>query len=377
MPLADDIKFAPLDQFLLDPSNPRLGLVATQNELPIQQDELLSRMQDWSLEELAVSFLESGFWLQEAVIVIHDDRYGTDANFLVVEGNRRIAALKCLVGAAEGQPLTRRWRSFADNAEQINQLAAKVPYILADSRDDVVSYLGFRHVTGIKQWEPGQKAQFIAYMIELLHMDYETVRKRVGMQRATVKRNYIAHCLVNQIRDCSIEVSLDGLERRFSVLYLALREDRIRTFLAIADSEKPADVRVPVPPSARENLAHFARWLFGTDSARPLFSDSRYVGDFAQMLTSEAALDYLRSTKEPIFDLALQKAGIEDVEIETQLKEASNQMELALSRVHLYTDSDKIRNAMRRFALSARELLAKFPDISSETGIRFHGDNDA
>ena len=114
--------------------------------------------------------------------------------------------------------------------------------------------------------------------------------------------------------------------------------------------------------------------MFGSDDQKPLFTDSRSVGNFARVLSSDEAVEYLRSVPEPSFDVALQKAGVENEEIENQLKEASNQMELALSRVHLHLDSVPIQKAMRRLALNARELVLKVPAIAEE--IRMHDGAD-
>lgn len=53
-----------VDDLNLDPLNPRLGRENTGND--VSQEKVLSLMQDWTLEELAVSFVENGFWPQEA-----------------------------------------------------------------------------------------------------------------------------------------------------------------------------------------------------------------------------------------------------------------------------------------------------------------------
>ena len=60
------------------------------------------------------------------------------------------------------------------------KLFTKIPYILADSRQDIESFLGFRHVTGIKQWQPAQKAQYIAKLIDERGMNYEEVMRKIG-----------------------------------------------------------------------------------------------------------------------------------------------------------------------------------------------------
>ena len=52
-------------------------------------------------------------------------------------------------------------------------------------------------------------------------------------------------------------------------------------------------------------------------------------------------------------------------------------MELALSKVHLYLNSEPIQKAMMRLALNSKELVSKFPSIAEEIGLRKGDNNDA
>ena len=341
MGLSNTIAFTSLTELHLDPMNPRLGLDKSQPTVP--EERIMELMRSWNLEELAVSFLESGFWPQEAVIVVQEPSASEFSRLVVVEGNRRIAALKYLERAFLGKPITRTWSDMIEGIPRPDDLFNNVPYIIADSREDVIAYLGFRHVTGIKQWEPTQKAEFIATMIDDLGMSYDSVRKQIGMRIDTVRRNYIALRIVSQMDTHGIDFSKAGLDRRFSVLFLSLRESGVRNFLDVNLDAAPENSRSPIPKEKIEDLGYFARWMFGTETQRPLFTDSRYVNSFARMLTNTTAVEYLKSTPAPVFELALQKAGIEDEDIENYLKEASNQMELALSRIHLYLIFDTDR----------------------------------
>ena len=69
-------------------------------------------MTDWTLDELAVSFIENSFWPQEALMVVEEELYGT-GHRIVVEGNRRLAALKLLFNAKEGRPASPKWADLA------------------------------------------------------------------------------------------------------------------------------------------------------------------------------------------------------------------------------------------------------------------------
>ena len=93
MAIDTEIQYASVDDLDLDAQNPRLGRHNIAQDL--SQPHVLRLMEDWSLEELAISFLESGFWSQEALVVVKE-RKGKVTRKIVVEGNRRLAALKFL-----------------------------------------------------------------------------------------------------------------------------------------------------------------------------------------------------------------------------------------------------------------------------------------
>lgn len=369
------IEFVALEKLFLDPRNPRLGGARSEPSAP--QERLMEFMRTWSLEELAVSFIENGFWPQEAVMVVEEELYGRSSKLVVVEGNRRIAALKYLEKAVAGEPVSRTWKKLAEGVQPDAKIFTNVPYILAQSREDVTAFIGFRHVTGIKQWAPAEKAEFIARMVDEKNMSYESIGKQLGNRTDTIRRNYIAYRILRQIDDLEIDISEEGLDKRFSVLFLSLRENGVRTFLSLDIKAEPEEAQTPVPEDNRDNLSNFVTWMFGSKDSKPLFTDSRDVGNFARILSNDQAVEYLRSVPDPNFDLASQKAGIEDEEIENQLKEASNQMELALSRVHLHLDSESIQKAMLRLALNAKELVLKFPSIAEKIGMRRGTDDDA
>lgn len=89
----DKIEYASLNELHLDPRNPRLGRERVAKGL--SQSEVLDLMKDWTLEELATSFCERGYWPQEALIAVRE-KMGSKTVLVVVEGNRRLAALKML-----------------------------------------------------------------------------------------------------------------------------------------------------------------------------------------------------------------------------------------------------------------------------------------
>src|SRR5438477_1623338 len=109
--LPDEINYEELENLRLDAQNPRLGRERVKKGLT--QGEVLKIMQDWTLEELATSFCESGFWPQEALIVVRE-RLGKSEELVVVEGNRRLAALMMIARAVAGDESSKTWRDIIE-----------------------------------------------------------------------------------------------------------------------------------------------------------------------------------------------------------------------------------------------------------------------
>lgn len=360
--LPDRIEYAPLDDLHLDARNPRLGRERVAKGL--SQDEVLKIMRDWTLEELATSFCESGFWPQEALIVVRERLGKTDA-LVVVEGNRRLAALKLISRAATGEETSKAWTDVIEgvSSSRLKDLRERIPYMRMPNRQSVKSYLGFRHVTGIKEWNPAEKAQFIAELIEKDKLTYDEVRKRIGSKLVTVRQNYISYRLLLQMEQHQDEVDVERVEERFSVLYLSLRTEGARTYLNIDIEADPQTAHRPVPKDRLKQLANFARWLFGDEKREPLFADSRKVDEFGRILSSAPAVDYLERTERPSFDVARRMAGVAETEVATHIETAADEAEEALRVAHHHKNSRRIAEAIRRLGSDAVGLARLFPDV--------------
>ncbi len=362
------IQLADIDALHLDSKNPRLGRHETEKGL--SQDELLALMEDWSLEELAVSFLESGFWPQEALIVVREKVPKGDSPVLVViEGNRRLAALKMLDRARTGQGVSTKWKDFVKAAtpEQLDQLR-EIPYIEMPDRRSVQAYLGFRHVTGIKEWSPAEKAQFIAHLIEDEGLDYDQVRRRIGSKAPTVRQHYVAFRLLLQMEEETENIDLSRVEDRFSVLYRSVRTPGIQKYLSLDLNAVPQAAVRPVPSERLERLVKLTSWLFGTSKRPPVLTDSRDLDDFGKVLDSETGIAYLERTTNPNLDSAKRAAGVSQSEVAENVELAASKLEEVLAVVHQFkTDPiPRLEAAVRRVGKDGLQLLSIFPAIEAE-----------
>lgn len=159
-----DLELAP-DQLLLDPNNPRIVL-ETQDEFDYSHEELSTpEVQDYILSvidkaeyhvaELIESIRTSGFLpgLHEIIV----KRIGKTRKYLVLEGNRRLTAIRHLLEKPEG--LERGVR------KTLNRLPVKEFVFRGDglfSEEEVIDIiLGSIHMQGPLEWQPIEKAHYV------------------------------------------------------------------------------------------------------------------------------------------------------------------------------------------------------------------------
>ncbi len=366
MAVGHELHYVKLEELFFDPMNPRLGRHVIGSDTP--QEILLEHMENWTLDELALSYLENnGFWTHEALLVVKESLYG-DERLVVVEGNRRLAALRLLKQAYDGKPISKAWKYMLEmHPEAPVGLFEKIPCLIADSRSDVEAFLGFRHVTGIKQWASSEKAGFIAKLIDEDGMTYDEVRMRIGSKTPTVRKLYIAYRLLLQIEDTVEEYNSEKKGSRFAILYMTLSTEGVRNYLGINLKAAPKEALNPVPSEKYDKLVNFSKWLFGKDEdSVPLVPDTRYVSDFGKILGSKEAVDYLEKTSIPKFEVAFRIAGGDEQEIIRLIDDASDNIELSLTRLHFYKDSENLQKVIKRFGINALQAISLFPDIRKD-----------
>jgi ParB-like chromosome segregation protein Spo0J len=360
----NEILYAHVDELYLDQKNPRLGRAKTAANLT--QPEILEVMKGWTLDELAISFLESGFWVAEALMVVKETVDGEDDKFVVVEGNRRLAALKYLQKVRNGDAPSRKWENIAEGTEISDELLEEVPYVMVDERKDIQAFLGFRHVTGIKEWRPAEKAQYIARLIEDESMSYVDVMRKIGSHTPTVRQHYISYRLLLQMEG-EEDISVEHVEDKFSVLYLSLRTEGVQKYLDINIMADPSIAHKPVPDEKLKKLSNFALWLFGDEKRAPVVRDSRLVDKFGVVLQSEEAVEYLERTDDPKFEVAYRTAGGDEPEIIKMIEQAADNVELALSRAHLYKESEKLQKAVDRLYKGVKQISTTVSMVTEES----------
>jgi phosphopantetheine adenylyltransferase len=145
----------PVPQLLLDVQNPRLGQVQSQNDAIV---EVIER-QGEKLVVLARSISELGLSPLENMIVLKHRK-----QFIVLEGNRRITAIKLLANPdlAEGTEIEGAIKRIA-KAAKVRVKA--VDCVIADSREQARVWISLRHLgqaggAGVVPWGAREATRF-------------------------------------------------------------------------------------------------------------------------------------------------------------------------------------------------------------------------
>ena len=244
-----------------------------------------------------------------------------------------------------------------DGVEEPDDLFAQVPFIRLKSRGEVDAFLGFRHVTGIKEWAPPEKAQFIAKLIDENGLSYRDVMRQIGSKTPTIQRNYIAYSILMQMEEIE-GLDIGKVEDKFSVLFLSLARSDVRDFLGVQEKFKvpPEQVKPAISTDYVQNLKEYSRWLFGDDENAPVVTDSRQVDKFAKVLASAEGLDYLRTVKRPSLEKAFVIAGGDQEELYELMSTAAYNVEEALSSIHHYANDERLIRIVQRLSANVTQI---------------------
>lgn len=281
------IEWVATENLLFDPENPRL--VEQLEERAANQAELLRILwQHMAVDELAMSIAASGYFEYEPLFVIPHQ-----SKFHVIEGNRRLAAVKLLLDESERKRLraTDLPKISAERAAELTRLP-----VIKTTRKNAWQYLGFKHVNGPAKWDSYAKAQYVASV----HRDYKIpladIARQIGDKHWTVQRFYRALMVLQQAEKAKVFSRENRSKGHFSFshLYTGLDYEGISNFVSITD--KASESETPVPKKNLKQLGELLVWMYG-DETREISAvvqsqnpDLRHLDEVLQNPTATEAL---------------------------------------------------------------------------------------
>ncbi len=282
----------PVSKLHFDPENPRLP---TSLAFATEVEVINWMLKDASIIELMGSIGEKGFFPAEPLLVVEDSE--NPKNYFVVEGNRRLSAAKLLLNPEKA---TKRASAVATIQDQAKNKPEKLPAIIYPKREDILDYLGFKHITGVKSWTPLAKAKYLNslqsnYTGLSILQKHQALARAIGSRSDYVQQLLTGLSLFNAIQEKDY-FDIPGLNEEaieFGVYYNALRWSNINKFLGVNSSNEN-----PVSDLKFNNLKEFVSWVSEKNAQnKTRLGESRNLTNLNKILGSTKALDVFRSGK--------------------------------------------------------------------------------
>lgn len=371
-----------ITQLQLDNENPRLA----EEHRGKEQDEILIVLYyEFDLEEIGYSMAENGYFDEEPIVAVPINlptgfdraQYSTidelqvelgrleneeELEFLVVEGNRRVATAKILTDAALRKQLDPEGIFPLPKSPEVEADVKIIPCIIYFDRKDISPYLGVRHIKGNLRWEAYAKSVYLARRIEeeckkgtSVEESMQIVRKRTADRTDTIKRHYMAYKILNEA-ESTLSFETKQIKKRFSLITEITNRPDIRAYLGIGSYKETDFRKAIIPTDKHEEFRRVLTWVFGDGKeVESLFKDSRLIPSrLAPILADEEATDYL--IKYNLIEEAYERSGGEKMYFLKQLYTAKKKIENALSIAYKYRGDDDLLNVSEEIAKAAEEL---------------------
>ncbi len=325
-----------IDEIRLDKLNPRLpsNVQGGSESDVIEYLALKTR-----LEDLMASIGENGFFEGEAIIVTKED-----GKYIVLEGNRRLAALKLLqdpslVGRSKFELIARQAKHTPDH----------VPVYLVESRSEALNYIGFRHISGVQRWDPLSKARYLKLLLQHSDSDkdildrYREVTREIGGRINSVQRSLDALAAYEKIeQEGFFEIEdLDENTFQFGTFYTAIGNSNIARFIGLRDEENEAinDAVLDNSCLKAEHLKELTAWMFEKKpDGGTVLGESRNIPDFGEVLANPDGVSALRMGLS--IAVAKEKMGGSRIEFLKDIVMATDHLQQANRNLHVVSGSD-------------------------------------
>lgn len=356
------------EKLYLDRNNPRFGL----SEVEDEAEALAILVETADLKELWNSISERGFEKFEPLVATEEE-----GRLVVLEGNRRLAAVKLLLNPellAKDSPR----KKIPDISQEKLDTCKELPVVIVKDRAAAAGYIGFKHVNGPARWSSLAKARFGVRFYEALDGQQtpqermQSLTKQLGDSRGVIIRLLVAYKIVQQSSSLghfeSLDVDDGSIE--FSHLYTLINNPDSRDFIGLPRA--PLSERLirdnPIPETHFDQLLEVLGWLYGERSV--IKSQGTDRPRLQRVLASRDGIQELRLTGD--LTSAETVAGLRNEDWLGALAKISAMTQKASTDAAIVAydlspdDLSQARSLLRRVNSQLRQIQAAMPETSEE-----------
>lgn len=319
-----------------------------------------------SLVELMQAIGENDFFLGEQLLVVQDPK---DDKYVVIEGNRRLTAVRLLNDPSLAKVQTKKVTKVFN---ETRYKPDSIPCLVFSTKDEILKYLGYRHITGIQTWKLLEKARYLKglqdklFPKDKLDLASRKIAKMIGSRMDYVRRLLVGFDIYKFIEDESFFLIPNLNDTTFHFNYIAdsLNHSKITKFLGI-------DFNLPTP-NKNQNAAHvreWAEWLFEKNKQNQtrLKGKSDDLSKLNKILGNTKALDSFRSGVSLL--KSYQLTGDLDNIFYSSLQKSLESLEQADDVVHrVNTFHSNSIDDLRSIAKLARKIKNTVEDFEDDLG---------
>jgi hypothetical protein len=348
-----------VDELHLDPENPRLP---ERLKNASERDVLNWMLSDATLVDLMASIAENGFFNGEPILVVEEN-----GKPIVVEGNRRLASIKLLANPELANESPRTIKALSEIAIAKNNIPTDIWIYKCTDRNEIQNYLGFRHVSGVKQWPLISKARYLYDLFLKKEKNDSEVYKEIAREIGS-KGNYVRKLLIGyQAFQITKSRNWFGMgdylnEESFD---LSLISEVLNNQSSVAEyAGIDVNTEKPFEHVNSGNFEQLTKWLYQiTETGKTRIGDNRNLRLLNKILQNEEAKKAFIEDGKSITEAA-ELTDLSDENIRYYLNEANTQLNEAQKLIHkAKAPSKKDEELIEEITLAAELIAAHFKKI--------------
>lgn len=353
--MSNKIIYIETENLDFDPENPRFYRL---NDKASSDTAVVEEMlDDESVQDLMLSIGEQNYFPGEPLLVVKKDN-----GYIVVEGNRRLAAVKLLNNELHAPK--KKEKSVQLIIDEALHKPTVLPCLVYDNREDVLRYIGYRHITGVKEWDSLSKAKYLKELSDTFYkgVAYDTLFKSLAKEIGS--KAYYVGLLLTSLNLYEIAADNDFFELPmtekdvdFSYITTALGYKNITEWIGLKDRND-----VDAEGLELHNLNKLFAWFFVKDQqGDTIIGESRSISKLNKIVAHSSAVDNLVKSK------SLDEAFLYTNGQEEALEEALNLAESGLRVVwemliKTHKFSEKQESHASEIAVIARRIKRHIED---------------
>ena len=338
-----------LETVLLDPNNPRfadLGEELNTQELrfaePKVQKDTFERMKSsrFEVSELRDTIKTLGFLPMDKIVVRSISIQGREY-FVVVEGNRRITAIKWLIDLHEAGKETLS-DEFITDLRTLEVLKLDTD----NAPQEAIHVLpGLRHVSGIKEWGPYQKAKTV-YELRDKGASAQEAAQALGLSTKAANSLWRSYLALNQMKDDE-EYGEFAESTRYSYFEEIFKRPQVKNWLEWSDERGQF--------TNLHNLSLLYMWIVGNldeseETRKPKLREAKSIRDLGEIIVNKEAFDRFQSNDDPIENALAIVVAKKDYNIQASVDKVID----ALNSIPI----NELKNDGERIKMNLDKLLA-------------------